>query len=79
MTDYTRRLSMFTPLEYVDRMNLLGLVLGHSAAELSVPLVATGGSEITHYALCTVLTPAVEASWSAIKADLGLVPDLSPA
>jgi hypothetical protein len=58
---YTQSLVAITPADFRDTAEQLGMAMGHSGHEFSVPLYT--GADRTHYGLHTWVTPEAAAVW----------------
>jgi hypothetical protein len=58
---YTESLVAITPADFRDTAEQLGMAMGHSGHEFSVPLYT--GETLTHYGLHAWVTPEAAAVW----------------
>jgi hypothetical protein len=58
---YTESLVAITPADFRDTAEQLGMAMGHSGHEFSVPLYT--GADLTHYGLHAWVTPEAAAVW----------------
>jgi hypothetical protein len=59
---YTESLVAITPADFRDTAEQLGMAMGHSGNEFSVPLYT--GDTLTHYGLHAWVTPEAAAVWT---------------